>query len=275
MFLRRAFPLLLLCAAGCAARRVQGTGLILEVDRGAATVTISHDRIPGFMDAMAMPFQARDARLVERVRRGDRVRFRLSVSKRGTELDALEVVSAAPVDPSRWQSPVVSRLVGEGEPMPDFELVDHDGRPCTLGRYRGRVVALNFIYTRCPLEDYCPRTVRNFAALQERFAARLGRDLVLLSVTLDPEHDTPEVLGRYGRRSGATSEAWRFLTGPRATIVRAAGLFGIEFWAEEGAITHNLETAVIGRDGRLAARVEGKGYTAVQLGDLIERLLGE
>ena len=113
----------------------------------------------------------------------------------------------------------------------------------------------------------------NFAALRQRFQVRLGRDLVLLTVTLDPQHDTPEVLACYARGAGAEAEGWHFLTGSRPEVERVCGLFGVEIWPDEGAITHNLETALIDRGGRLAASVEGKDYTSRQLGDLVARLL--
>jgi protein SCO1/2 len=265
--------MLLIATSGCAARRYAGRGLVVDVDRSAGTVTVSHDAIRGFMDAMVMPFPVRDPRELDRVRRGDRVQFRLAVAHGQSQLDSLRVVSAAPVEPEKWQSPVVSKLVPVGAPVPDFVLTDSAEQAVALSGLRGKIVAVNFIYTRCPLPDYCPRMTANFLALRRRFEPLLAKDLVLLSVTLDPQYDSPDVLGRYARMSRAVVEGWHFLTGSRPDIARVCGLFGMEFWPEEGSITHNLITALIDRDGRLAARVEGKDYPAAQLGDLVARLL--
>jgi protein SCO1/2 len=272
-WLPAALAVLALLVTACGARRYTGSGLVLDVDRAAATVTLSHERIPGYMDAMTMPFAVRDAALLDAVRRGDRVAFRLAVGRRESRLDRLRVTSARPVEPSSWQDPVLATVVEPGGAVPEFELTDQHEARVSLGGFRGAVVAVNFIYTRCPLPDYCPRMTRHFATLERRFAAALGKDLVLLSVTLDPQHDTPEVLAAYARRSGVASGAWRFLTGDKREVMRVCGLFGIEFWPDEGAITHNLITAIVDRGGRLAASVEGKDYSAAQLGDLVAQVL--
>jgi len=154
-----------------------------------------------------------------------------------------------------------------GELVPDFELTDHLLRPGRLSALRGRVVVIDFIYTRCPLPEVCPRLSANFARLQKRFA---GKDVTLLSITVDPQFDTSQVLADYARRWRANPEQWRFLTGD---VKPVAATFGLLYWAEDYAITHSNSTAVVGRDGRLAALVEGAGYTAEQLGDIVDTLL--
>jgi protein SCO1/2 len=259
--------------AGCAHKRYSGHGLVLEVNRPDRTVVVSHDAIRGYMEPMVMPFRVGDARLLAEVKRGDRVRFRLAVGRKGSYLDRLAVESAPPADPADWQSPVTSRILTPGEPVPDFELTDQNGRSVSIARLRGRVIAINFIYTRCPLPDYCPRMTGMFAALSTRFAARLEQDLVLLSVSFDPGFDTSEVLNRYAKSSGANRSGWHFLTGTKEEIGRVCGFFGVGYWPDEGSITHNLQTGLIDRDGRLAASVEGNAYSARQLGDLVALLL--
>jgi protein SCO1 len=258
---------------GCAHKRYSGRGLVLEVNRPDRTVVVSHDEIRGYMDPMVMPFQVRDARLLAELKRGDHVRFRLAVGTKGSYLDRLAVESAPPSDPADWQSPVISRILVPGEPVPDFELTDQSGQRVSISRLRGRVIAINFIYTRCPLPDYCPRMTGTFAALSSRFAARLEQDLVLLSVSFDPQFDTSEVLSRYATSFGANRKGWHFLTGTKEEIGRVCGFFGMGYWPDEGSITHNLQTGLIDRDGRLAANVEGKEYSARQLGDLVALLL--
>jgi protein SCO1/2 len=264
----------LLCVTSAAcAHHYATTGLILRVDRPGATVTISHDAFAGFMDAMAMPFdlkgQARTAKLVP----GDRVRFRLSVKGGRSWVDRLDVVSAAPVDAGLQTTPAVAALVPVGTAMPDFELTDQAGATVALSGLKGKVVAVTFIYSRCPLPDYCPRMVENFKALRERFASRMDRDLVFLTISFDPRYDTPAVLTKYAASQRAGGPGWHFLTGDPATIERVCNVFGIQYWPEEGLITHSLQTAVVDRDGRLAATVEGKDFTARQLGDLVGAVL--
>jgi len=259
-------------AAACA-KHYTTTGLILRIDKPGAIVTISHDAFPGFMDAMAMPFDLKDGAQRVRLTAGDRVKFRLSAKGGRSWVDRLEVISAAPIDAGLTQTPATHLLVPVGSPIPEFELVDQTGAPVSLSSLRGKVVAVNFIYSRCPLPDYCPLMVANFRALRDRFADRMGRDLVLLTVSFDPQYDTPAILAEYASSQRAGGRGWHFLTGDPAKIERVCDAFGIEYFADEGLITHSLQTAVIDRNGRLAATVEGKTYTPAQLGDLVGAVL--
>ena len=263
----------LACAAtaGCA-HHYTTTGLILKVDP-SSSVTISHDAFPGFMDAMVMPFDLQGGARHEKLTAGDRVRFRLAVKGTRSWVDRVEIISAAPVDAGLQQSPAAPVLVPVGSPLPDFELTDQANQRVALSALKGKVVAVTFIYTRCPLPDYCPRMVNNFRAIRDRFAARMDRDLVLLTISFDPKFDTPDTLASYARSERAGGLGWHFLTGDPANIERVCRAFGIQYWAEEGMITHSLQTAVIDRDGRLAATVEGKEYSPKQLGDLVASVL--
>jgi len=261
-----------LALAACANRYVT-RGLVLRVEESTATLTLSHEAIPGLMEAMAMPFSVKDRRLVAGLRPGDRVRFRLVVREGDSYIDRLEILSAAPSDSGLLASPAAPTMVPLGQEIPDFELRDQNHRPLSLGSLRGQVVAVNFIYTRCPLPDYCPRMVSQFRGVRERLGARLGRELTLLTVTFDPKYDTPETLRAYAEAFAGGGEGWYFLTGPMEVIKRVCATFGVEYWPDEGLITHTLQTAVIDRKGRLAATVEGKDFTERQLSDLIETVL--
>jgi len=264
----------LAAATAACARHYTTTGLVLKVDQPSSTVTISHDAFPGFMDAMVMPFGLEGGARRVALTPGDLVRFRLAVKRARSSVDRVEVISAAPIDAGLQQTPVVPSLVHVGAPVPDFELIDQSGRTIRLSSLAGKVVAVTFIYTRCPLPDYCPRMVENFRAIGSRFADRMNADLVFLTVSFDPKYDTPETLAKYAAASRAGGAGWHFLTGDPAKIERVCDAFGIQYFAEEGLITHSLQTAVIDRDGRLAATVEGKDFTPKQLGDLIDTILG-
>jgi protein SCO1/2 len=158
--------------------------------------------------------------------------------------------------------------------MPDFTLTNQDGQPVSLASLRGKVVAVTFIYTRCPLPDYCPRMITNLQAVERRFPEHVNKDLALVAVTFDPQFDTPKRLKEYASFFKSDKPGWHFLTGPIDDVARVTQMFGVEYWPEEGLITHTLQTAVIDKEGRLAAQAEGKDYSGRQLSDLIAELLG-
>jgi len=270
--MRIAVVALAMSAGACAAHHTT-TGVVLHVDRPSSIVTISHAAFPGFMDAMAMPFDLKGAAQSVALTPGDRVRFRLSVKGSRSWIDRVEVVSAPAVDAGLQQTPATPVFVPVGTAMPDFTLTDQAGAQVALSSLKGKVVAVTFIYSRCPLPDYCPRMVENLRAVRERFATRMDEDLVLLTISFDPQFDTPQILARYAASRRAGGPGWHFLTGEPANIERVCNAFGIQYWAEEGLITHSLQTAVIDRDGRLAATVEGKDFTPQQLGDLVGAVL--
>lgn len=266
-------PLLL---AACA-RRYRVAGLVVNVNHSKAMMTVSHDPIPGYMEAMVMPFQVRPRSELRSVNPGDRIEFRLVVRQRTSFAERIRsVVKAELANVRPGEAPLPLPIPGGklalGMAVPDFQLVNHSAQAVRLSAFAGQVVAVNFIYTRCPLPEVCPRLSAHFSHLQNRFRERMGKDLILLSITLDPQHDTPPVLAEYAKRWGAAA-GWYFLTGDSVVIRDLAHRFGLVFWAEEGLLTHTSQTALVGRDGRLAALVEGSSYEAVQLGDLVSRQL--
>ncbi len=280
----RALALVLASVVSSCAHGHRGRGLVLRVDTPAeeagdtragraSRLVVSHDAIPGFMEAMVMPVAVRRGSALPRLQPGDRIAFTLRVRGNETVVDRVRVVSAAPIDRGLLASPAASTLITVGAPVPDFELVDQAGAPLRLSSLAGRVVAVNFIYTRCPLPDYCPRMMAYFRAVRDRFADRMGKDLTLLTISFDPQYDTPARLAEFAGTNRAGGPGWHLLTGPREAIDRVCQAFGMEYWPEEGLFTHTLQTAVIDRRGRLAATVEGKDYTAKQVGDLIEMVL--
>jgi protein SCO1 len=244
-------------------------GVLVTSSPARDQLTISHDPIPGYMDAMVMPFRVRDVAALPEAAPGDRLRFRLVVTKAESWIERVSVLSAARRDAGLARSPAEPVLVPIGAPMPDFSLVDTRGERVSLSGLRGQVVLVTFIYTRCPLPDYCPLQMANFAQLRER----LGRDVTLLTITFDPRHDTSEVMARYGATYGADGVGWRLLTGTPAEIERVTEAFGIEFHPEEGLITHSLQTAVIDREGKLFAAIEGRDYSVQQVLDVVNEAL--
>ncbi|MCC6588428.1 MAG: SCO family protein [Bryobacterales bacterium] len=254
------------------ARRYRMDGLVLRVDLARNRALISHQAVPGYMPAMAMPFRVQNPRELQGVAPGARVTFDLYVGKSESYIKHIRIRDARRDGATDFQFPTAPEQLSVGQAVPDFALTDQTGKPVRLGDFRGRVVALNFLYTRCPLPEVCPRLAAAFLSLQRRFRDRIPRDLVLLSVTLDPQYDTPPVLSAYASSIGAR---WPFLTGSPDRIRETARQFGLIHWAEEGVIVHTSATAVIDRLGNLAALVEGSSFRLEQLLDLIGESLGQ
>jgi protein SCO1/2 len=262
-----------LLLSGCA-KRYPIRGMVLQVHPGESRITVSHREIPGVMGPMAMSLPVRRAEELRGLRPGAQIESRLVVAKGGSRLEDIRVRKSAPDGAGdSVVLPSSAQRIEVGGAAPDFELTDQNGRALRLSDLRGRVVAVNFIYTRCPVPEVCPRLSAHFASVQRRFSDRFGKDLALLSITLDPKYDTPEELRKYAKIWNARPEGWRFLTGAPDEIQRVAERFGMTYWPEEGLITHTSVTAVLARDGRLGALIEGSGYRARELGDLIEKEL--
>lgn len=258
-------------------------GMVLEVDAARRTVVVSHDAITGVMPAMTMPFEVRGAGELRGVTPGAVVAFTLVLDRESSYAEGLRVVRYESVE----QDPITARrlrllrditlppepALRVGQVVPDFTLIDQTRAPVSLSQFRGRVVALNFVYTSCVLPQFCYRLANHFNVIQRRFAGRMGRDLVLLTVTFDPARDTPERLAEYARQWKADAATWRFLTGEVAAITAVTRSFGLDAFPDEGLINHSTRTVVIDRSGALAASIEGNEYTASQLGDLVEAVL--
>ncbi len=247
-------------------KHYRAEGIVLRVDPSGQTLLVSHRAIRGYMEGMAMPFRVADSKELEGLTPGARIDFRLNVSRKQSYISR---VRRRKIPLEDVQLPKESHQVRVGDEVPDFGLIDQSGKTVRLSGFRGGLVAIDFIYTRCPMPDVCPRLSANFALLQRRFGSRL----TLLSVTIDPQFDTPEVLAEYARRWGAGA-SWHFLTGPPQEIQEAAGSFGLVYWPEDGVITHTSATALIGPDGRLRALLEGSAFTVGQLVDLVQAELG-
>jgi protein SCO1 len=262
------------------------SGLVLSVDRSRQTMMVSCNTIPGYMDAMVMPFEVRDGKMLDGLEPGITVEFRLVVEQNSSYAEDIRVrkFESAEQDPftahhlKTLQTLVLpkSAITGPlsvGQTVPDFKLIDQNRQAISLGQFAGKVVAINFIYTRCALPQFCYRLSNNFALLQKRFTDRMGRDLVLLTVSFDPVHDQPEVLSAAAKTWKADSRTWHFLTGPVADVKRLCAGFGVDAWTDEGLMTHSLHTVVVNRQGKLAANLEGNQFTAQQLGDLVETVI--
>lgn len=269
-------------AAFCcsAAHRYSVRGLVLKVDQQEQTLLVSHEAIPGYMDAMTMPYHVSKPEELASLKAGSLVAFTLTVDDESSSVSGIHVLEFDSLEREPLEAKSLATLqqaltpsraaVAIGQRVPDFTLIDQTGQRTTLSAFAGKVVAISLAYTRCPLPDYCFRLSNNFGRLQTRFANRMGADLILLTITFDPEHDTSDVLAKYGQTWHADPKGWHLLTGPLEEIKRVCGMLGSNFWPNEGSVTHSLHTFVIDRTGKLVADIEGNRFSAEQLGDLVQ-----
>jgi protein SCO1 len=263
-----------------AAKRYPFTGRVVSVDSQAQAAVIDGDAIPGFMDAMAMPYKIKPAATLHHLLPGDSISADVMVlqpdAKNEDAIPAYwleNVKTIAHIDPAPAAGANGLHMPSPGEDVPDFVFTNQAGKRISLKQYRGHVLLVTFIYTRCPFSDFCPRMSSNFAEIDKRAAtdpALAGAHL--LSISFDPEHDTPKVLRDYGYSVAHTHEEvlfsrWEFAAPSAADLPRIAGFFALTIKPEGGVITHNLSTAVIGPDGKIVKWYHGSDW---QVSDLIK-----
>lgn len=236
-------------------------GKVVSVNAAKGSVLLDHEAIPGFMDAMTMSYKLKDPNVLSELHAGDRITAKLLVHKNGDQysdavLDQIVVTAQARPDykpTSQYHAPE------QGDAVPDFKLVNENGRSIHLGQFKGKAVLLTFIYTRCPLPDFCPKMNHNFAEVDKALAADppVYAETHLLSISFDPKNDTPAVLKQYGKAyAGADTKFthWEFAVPPANELPEMAKWFDVGYSpAEDGSITHSLSTVLIDKDGKVAA----------------------
>lgn len=268
------------CHRVSAQKRYPFTGRIVSVDSQAQSAIIDGDAIPGFMDAMAMPYKIKPAATLNHLIPGDSVSAEVVVVSSGAKNDDaapdywLENVKViAHIDPSHAPGASSLHMPAPGEEVPDFSFTNQSGKLISLKQYRGKVLFVTFIYTRCPFPDFCPRLSGNFAEIYKQAATNPAlNNAHLLSISFDPEHDRPKVLRDYGFSVAHTHESalfnrWEFAAPRLADLPRLADFFALTIQPEGGTITHNLSTVVIGPDGKIVKWYHGGDW---QPSDLIK-----
>jgi protein SCO1/2 len=275
---------LLTATRGWAAEKHDLSGLVLNVDAAHKSMTVSCASVPGYMDAMTMPFDVREAKMLDGVKSGENIDFTIVVDGDSSYAENIRVhryenLEQEPLEARRLS--IVSKLANPAladkalkvqQPVPDFTLSDQAKNKIEFSQFKGKVVVLSFAYVRCPNPAYCFRLTSHLADLQKRFAEILGKDLVLLTVIIDPEHDQNDAIQQYAGIWHASPQNWHFLTGPLPEVQRVSRMFGMEFWSDEGFVTHSFHTVVIDRQGKLFANLEGNQFSSQQLGDLVQTI---
>ena len=267
-------------SAQSAVERYPFTGRIVTIDAEDQSAVIDGDKIPGYMDAMAMSYKIKPPSMLSQLSPGD------SISAELVQAQPDENEHAAPInywlekvkvtahkDTTPAAGPNALHMPAPGDDVPTFSLINQNGEPVSLRKYRGNVVLVTFIYTRCPFPDFCPRMSSNFAQIYKQLNTDPSLARVrLLSISFDPEHDTPKVLREYAFSAAHTREAvlfdrWEFAVPHPADLPKIADFFGLVYKPEGGMITHNLSTTVIGPDGKVVQWYHGGDW---QVSDLIK-----
>lgn len=246
-------------------RRFDLKGKVISVDRDHGQVTLAHEEIKGFMDAMTMPFTVKDEWAMKVLTPGQKVEATLVIQGDRSWIEGLKISKAE----SDQESSAITPFPKAGDVVPDFTLRNQDGKPIHLSQYRGKTFLLTFIYTRCPLPDFCPRTSQNFSEIHRNLqsSSLSSGKPHLLTVSFDTEYDTPAVLREYARRymNPVSFDDWEFATGASEEIIKITGYFGLSFQKDSGQIVHSMVTALIGPDGKLIHLYLGNGWTPKQV----------
>ena len=287
---RRFFIILLvfsaLLATSCprskppATKRYHFSGRVVSIDNLAQSASIDGDLIQGFMEPMVMSYKIKPASMLRQLSPGDSISADIVVVDHDPRdenadsdywLENVKVTGHAAQPPA--SGPKAFHMPAPGEEVPDFAFTDQDGKHISLRQFRGKTLMVTFVYTRCPFPDFCPRMSSNFAEIYKQFASNPSlANTQLLSVSFDPEHDTPKVLRDYGYSVAHTHDSalfrrWPFAAPKAADLPKVADFFALTVKPEGGLITHNLSTAVIGPDGKIVKWYHGGDW---QVSDLIK-----
>ncbi|MCU1265203.1 MAG: electron transport protein SCO1/SenC [Acidobacteria bacterium] len=246
--------------AGCRPRKSSGTrydfkGKVVSVEKDKQQVTVAHDEIKGYMPAMVMPFKLKEAWPLEILAPGDVITAALVVDGGSSWLEEVTVRQES-IDAAAGTTS--DNEVKPGADVPNYGLVNQDSKPIKLHDYHGKALLLTFIYTRCPLPDYCDLMSNNFAQVDEELQKQgeIYQRTHLLSISIDPAYDTPQVLRSYGaahtgRYSDETFAHWEFASGTKDQVKGIAQFFGLRYYEGGDQIIHGLRTVIITPEGKV------------------------
>ena len=251
-------------------------GVVRRVEPERRSVVVKHDEIPGFMPAMTMPFDVKEPKELQGLKPGDRISFRMLVTTNDGWIDRIQVLGSdtnatATPPPVRITSSVP--LLEAGSMLPDYTLTNELGKVIRLSDFRGQVLDFTFIFTRCPYPDFCPRMTDLFGRAQKTLAGQpeAPKNLRFLSISFDPEHDTPELLRAYAERQHYDPAQWTLATGAWDQLEPLTGHFGLIFGRDvpPEKMEHNLRTVVVRPSGQIQAVLPSNEW---QLEDLLREI---
>ena len=235
-------------------KRYDLKGKVVAVEVEKHLVTVAHEAVKDFMPAMTMPFVLPDESTLQFLATGDEITATLVVDGAQSWLENVTITRQTS-DASGTTGVTEAK---EGDEVPDYRLINQDNKEIRLYNFRGKALLLTFIYTRCPLPEYCNLMSTNFAEIDRELQKDKNAysKTHLLSITIDPEYDTPKVLRSYGsahteRYENETFEHWDFATGTKDQIKGVAQFFGLRYFQENDQIVHGLRTVIIGPDGKV------------------------
>ncbi len=251
------------CTKKPVGKRYELQGRVVAVDSGSHELTIAHEDIPGLMPGMTMPFLvARDEDWIfGKIGPGDRIHATLVM----TDHAELQEISFTKASDAGSDGTSNLRIPEPGDVVPDFTLVNQSGKTIHFDQFRGKPLLLTFIYTRCPVPDFCPLMSNNFSEVLKQLQRipKVFAKTQLLSISIDPEYDEPSVLRSYGKVYAGDVDRdfqhWQFASGSPEQVRKAADFFGLSYNQKEGQVVHTLQTVLIGSDGKIA-----KVYTGNQ-----------
>ena len=248
-------------------------GKVVSVDKLKKTVSIDHQAIPNYMEAMTMDFPIHNNDILNTLTKDSEIRADLVVDKGEYWIENINVVAAS--DPNNPAPTPNEKFAYEGKEVPDFKLTNQDGKRIAINDFRGKALAVTFIYSRCPLPNYCILMSRNFSdlALQMESKPELKGKIRLLSISFDPATDSPEMLKKYGlgylgKDAKYDFVGWQLGTGSDQEVKEIADFFGLRYETYEKdktQINHSLKTIVIAPDGKVKKVFSGSDWTIDEL----------
>ena len=245
-------------------RTFQVQGVVKKLATDSRTVVVTHEAVPNYMAAMTMPFKAKQPAELAGLQSGDTIQFRLKVTETESWIEGVlkvangQAVGQASPLPAATPAPGPANpgeksVPQRRNPLLDYPFTNELGQAMRLSDFRGQALAITFFFTRCPIPDYCPRLSRNFEEASQKLSAMAGgpTNWHFLSVTFDPEFDTPSVLRAYGETYRYNPRNWSFLTGPKERIGELASASDVKYEPATGFIEHNFRTLIIDAAGHL------------------------
>ena len=238
------------------ATRYPVKGKVVATDTSRGEVTLDATAIPGYMEAMTMPYKLRTPAIISELHPGDQITATLYVTGSDDLLDDVVITGTAQPD---YKPPMTYHVLNPGDEVPDFRFLNQSGKRISIGEFKGKVLLVTFVYTRCPLPDYCPRMSRNFATIDKSLAAdpALYAKTHLLTISFDPDYDTPAVLRSYGgaytgKYTQEKFNHWDFAAPGKSEQDSVYKFFDVGVTPEKDhSITHSLSTVLIGPDGKV------------------------